>query len=94
MRPVAVAKVSLSLSEESLRFARERAADEAGSLSGYVDRLIGQARRRAAFEEWLAEYEAEHGRITLAQMLSARDELRAGYSGRPAEGHGPRHAAG
>lgn len=78
------AKERLSATVDADLLAAGRAAVQAGqfdSLSAWVNagisRQVEHDRRLASFDEFLAEYEAEHGEITEAEMDAAERNMRA-----------------
>lgn len=74
-------RLSATVEKELLEAGRAAvAAGRAPSLSAWVnDALRRQAENDArleAFDEYMADYEAEHGNITEAEMEAAEDAMR------------------
>jgi hypothetical protein len=77
-RRVPVTKLTISLPEELADAVRARAEDEGTTVSGLIAQELQRSHlleeRRAA----VAEYEAEHGKITEAEREQVREWLRRG----------------
>ena len=70
-----VDKMSVSFDAELGRAVREAAKQAGGSLSGWLAEAAAERLRSEAFDEFLAEWEAEHGPITPEEWAKASRDL-------------------
>jgi len=75
-------RLSVSVDEELIKVAKAAvAAGRVENVSAWVNdalrRQVDHDRRLAALDEFLAEYEAEHGEITESEMNDAARRARA-----------------
>jgi hypothetical protein len=69
---MAVRKIAISMPPDLIEAARSDAEGRGESLSGWLADAAARKLRRKHARQLLAEYEAEHGVITGAEMRAAR----------------------
>lgn len=69
-------RLSLSLSPETAAAVRKAASDAGMSVSGWVERTVGDIARREAGLRAMDDYEAEYGAFTHEERAQARRTLR------------------
>ena len=67
-------KVSLTVDEGILRNMQKEAKRSGRTLSAEVSEALGRELRRRRLAELIAEYEAEHGRISAKELASIQAE--------------------
>lgn len=70
------AKVSITVDPGVLREVRKLVRRRGGTLSGHISETLAEDLRRRQLAALIAEYEAEHGDITDAELAAVRASMR------------------
>ncbi|WUH92272.1 hypothetical protein OG900_20595 [Streptomyces sp. NBC_00433] len=74
-RPGKTRVTSVSLRAETLEAIRSRAGKQ--GVSSYIEEAVQRQLQREAVDDYIAEYEAEHGPVDQAEVAARAEKIRA-----------------
>jgi hypothetical protein len=74
---------SVSLRAETLEAIRSRAGKQ--GVSSYIEEAVQRQLQREAVDEFIAEYEAEHGPVDQAEVAARMERIRAHHTAHRSE---------
>ncbi|CAG7651147.1 conserved hypothetical protein [Actinacidiphila bryophytorum] len=77
-RPGKTRVTSVSLRAETLEAIRSRAGKQ--GVSSYIEEAVQRQLQREAVDDYIAEYEAEHGPLDQAEVAARAERIRAHHA--------------